>query len=205
MLRALDHGDTVRHLRVEVGRKVDRLQLALGRLDVGDVDEPGVDRSLRDLAHDAGDVGLVGAHVAEDRRLLIRRQPVEHLAGVGADRHRLRAHRDRRALLRQVRQALHGAVGRHGEHQFVGREDDRLLDQAGRIELVRQLGVGRGEHIGLDALADLGGELIRARERRAHLGRLEVLGVAPERVLQRGRGGDGQLRFGAGGGGAGVV
>ena len=44
--------------------------VAVGGDDVGDVDEAGVDRALGELADDPGDVGLVRAHVGEDRLAL---------------------------------------------------------------------------------------------------------------------------------------
>ena len=52
--------------------------------------------------------------------------------------------------------------------------------------------------VGPDALADLSRELVRARERRAHIGGVESLGVRRERALERRGRRDGQPRLGRG-------
>ena len=64
--------DAVGDRRLELVRQLDRLQLVVGRADVGDVDEAGVDRALGELADDPPDVGLLGAHV---RRIALLSRP----------------------------------------------------------------------------------------------------------------------------------
>ena len=61
------------------------------------------------------------------------------------------------------------AVRGHGDHEPVRGERDRLLDEALGVELVRELRVGGGEHVRPRALADLRGQLVRAREAEAHV------------------------------------
>ena len=65
-------------------------------------------------------------------------------------------------------------LGRHGEHELVGREHHRLLELALRGERVGQLRVRGGEHVDRHALADLRGELVRAGELEPHVGVGEV-------------------------------
>src|SRR4051812_1395666 len=55
---AVDDGGGVGDVGLQVLRQLDRLELVAGGDHVGDVDEPGVDRALRELADDSGDVGL---------------------------------------------------------------------------------------------------------------------------------------------------
>src|SRR5689334_224118 len=68
-------------------------------------------------------------------------------------------------------------IVRDGEDKPVGRELERLLDLAVRVELGGQLCVGGGEDVDLAACADLGRELVRAGELEAHAGEREVRGV----------------------------
>ena len=77
VLGALDHGDAVgdRRLRAPPAARSPRSSPSR-RVDVGDVDEAGVDRALRELADDALHVRLLGADVGEDRaRAALGRQP----------------------------------------------------------------------------------------------------------------------------------
>ena len=105
-LAPLDHRDAVLDARLERLGQLDRLHLAVGGHDVGDVDEACVGRALGELADHARHVGLVGAHVGQDRLLLAAGQPAQHLARVGADGHRLGADRQLDARLGQVVEAL---------------------------------------------------------------------------------------------------
>src|SRR5699024_2392235 len=66
------------------------------------------------------------------------------------------------------------------------------------VELLRELRVGRGVDVGLDALPDLRGELVRAGEREAGARGGEAAAVGRERLLEGGGSGDGQRRRPAG-------
>ena len=68
------------------------------------------------------------------------------------------------------------------------REHDGLLDEPLRVQLLRQLRVGGGVDVGLRALADLRGELVRASEGEARLGVRRTPRVGGEGLLQRCRG-----------------
>ena len=184
--RALDDRDAVLDGRLERVGQLDRPQLAAGALDVGAVDEPGVDRALRQLADDAADVGLVASARWRGSPSTGRRAARQHLARVVADRDALGPDGDRHALPGQVveRRDL-AAVGRDREDELVRGEAHRPLDEALLEELVGQLRVGGGEHVGLDALPDLRRELVRAGERQPHVAALELLAVGRERLLQR--------------------
>ena len=74
VLGALDDRDAVgdRAAAASSGSSI-AFSLPSVALDVGDVDEAGVDRALGELADDAADVGLLGAHVGQDRLALRRR------------------------------------------------------------------------------------------------------------------------------------
>ena len=68
---AVDDRGAVGDVGLQVLRQLDRLELRRRRRHVGDVDEPGVDGALGELADDPGDVGLERADVGEDRVRLV--------------------------------------------------------------------------------------------------------------------------------------
>src|SRR6476660_6290381 len=86
------------------------------------------------------------------------------------------------------------AARRNCEHQSVAGEDDGLLDEALRVELLRIGGVRGGEHVRARSLLDLRLKRVGAAERLMDV----VFGKAPlcvlgERGLQGGRCGDAEL------------
>ena len=198
---APDDRDAVGDARLQPRRQLDRLEAAVRRPHVGEVEQAGVGGALRELGGDPADVGLVRAHVGEDRVAARAVEAAEHPARVRADRHARSADRDRDAVALEVVERAHlRRARRDGEDEPVGGERPRALDEAGVEELAGQLRVRGGEHVGLGPRPDLRRELVGARERELDVGLVEPLGVALEGALQRRGGGDEQLAAVAGAG-----
>ena len=111
-------------------------------------------------------VGLLRADVRE--YALAERRSGQHPSGVGTDRHRGRAHRHRDAGPGRVGRRAHTRRAR-GEHEAVAGEDHGALHQVRAVEALRKGGVRRRIDVRPRARADLGGELVRARERVARV------------------------------------
>ena len=114
----------------DLGRGFDDLQAAVGREDVGSVDETGVGFTEFELGGYLANVGLEGDHALEDSvgefgTASSSGLEGEHLAGVGAGGDGFGGHDDAAAGLRQVCDAGHarGVASGDREDQFVGGDD----------------------------------------------------------------------------------
>ncbi len=127
------------------------------------------------------------------------------LARVGADRHLGVPYRDRGARLGEVGDVVDVGSRRNPDHELVGDEGLGLLEQSIVGELVGQARVRRRVDVGDDALADLGGEIVGAREGELDVGSIELVSVLLERGRQRRGGEDDELGLAARRGRAAVV
>ena len=131
----------------QTGRVIS-LTLSDDRARVRHVHEPGVGRSERDLRGDGVDVLLEADDVLQ--RGIPETEIPEHLARIDADRHGRRADDELDAGAPEVVHARDARrVGdRNREHELVGRERDRLLDEPLAVERLRRVRAGAREDVG---------------------------------------------------------
>ena len=115
---------------LDLGRGFDDLEAAVGREDVGAVDEAGVGFGEFELGGDLADVGFEGNDALEDGvseagLACLGGVEGEHLAGVGAGGDGFGSHDEAALRVWEVLEAgdAGGVVGGDGEDQVVGGDD----------------------------------------------------------------------------------